>query len=212
MVSAFLQASYRERLCEDFPLNRVVHLVLGQAPKCWHSLWKGVPVLSLLLTPSLLLLPLLRALPQIGKNCAQLPENHTFPTCLGYHPQAYHMPQPPGKRLCLELGNTHFLKVPLSNVHGANQIGWGRFSKFSAHLAPEQEQMGSHLKCQCCIPVIYLKAQEFSKPQYCEALYRGLEPEVEAPILNSAGYFLHDKICQDTADPCYSECDPGTNT
>lgn len=72
--------------------------------------------------------------------------------------------------------------------------------------------MGSHLKCQYCIPVIYLKAQEFSKPQYCEALYRGLEPEVEAPILNSAGYFLHDKICQDTADPCYSECDPGTNT
>lgn len=155
MKRALLQVPHRESLCDYFPLNCVANLALGTAPKCWHSPRKGVPVPSLLLTHSLLLLPLPRALPQVGKACAKLSENHTFPTLLGCHPQACHMLLVPGKGLCLDLRNTHSLKIPLANVHEQIKLR-GRFQKFSAHLpAPEKEQMGSHLKLHCIL-VIFL--------------------------------------------------------
>lgn len=117
---------------ECFPLDCVTNSTLGRAPKCWQSPGKGVPPLSLLLTPP----PQPPAVAsaegpaQDGKACAWLSENHTSPTHLGHCSQACHMLLDPGKILCLEFWNKNSLKIPLSNVHGANHLEGEVFKMF----------------------------------------------------------------------------------
>lgn len=162
MERGFPQVSHRQSICEYFPLRCVANLALGQASKCWHSPWKGVPVPSLPLThPS----PAATTQgPALGWQilCVAARKSH-FPYLPSMPPTG--LPYAAGSRKTSLPGTREHTFSEKSNVHGVNQTGWGRFSKFSAHLpAPEKEQMGSHLKCQCCLLVIFLGAEEFSRP------------------------------------------------
>lgn len=134
----FLGVSHSESLCEHFPLNCVTNSALDRAPKCWHG------------HAEMFLLQLSSCSPHPCCSCLRLAKplrgcQRTTPLLLTQgpcHPQACHMLLGPEKVLCLELRNTHSRKSPLSNFHGANQLGVF-FSKFSAHLPVPCPQKGA---------------------------------------------------------------------